>query len=56
MASIKNFILCNNEQEQIMQFGRTGNNDFYLDVQWPLSLFQAFAIALSSFDSKPGCD
>ena len=56
MASIKNFILCNNEQEQIMQFGRTGNNDFYLDVQWPLSLFQAFAIALSSFDSKLGCD
>ena len=56
MASVKNFILCNNEQEQIMQFGRTGNNDFYLDVQWPLSLFQAFAIALSSFDSKLGCD
>mmetsp|Transcript_11254 Transcript_11254/g.27673 ORF Transcript_11254/g.27673 Transcript_11254/m.27673 type:complete len:658 (-) Transcript_11254:359-2332(-) len=58
MASVKNFQLCekNDEQEQIMQFGRVGKDEFSLDVQWPMSLFQAFAVALSSFDSKLGCD
>lgn len=58
MASVKNFQLCaqNEEQEQIMQFGRVGKEEFTLDVQWPMSLYQAFAIALSSFDSKLGCD
>ena len=41
-----------------LQFGRTGKDEFILDVKWPLSPFQAFALALSSFDSqgKVGCD
>ena len=57
MASVKNFQLINKEDdEKIMQFGRIGNNDFHLDVKWPMSLYQAFAVALSSFDSKLGCD
>ena len=58
MASVKNFQLCeqNDEQDQIMQFGRIGKDEFSLDVQWPMSLFQAFAVALSSFDAKLGCD
>ncbi len=56
MASVKNFQLWTHEEQQIMQFGRTGNDEFSLDVQWPMSLFQAFAVALSSFDSKLGCD
>lgn len=58
MASVKNFQLCgqDDEQNQIMQFGRIGKDEFSLDVQWPMSLFQAFAISLSSFDSKLGCD
>merc|ERR1712127_455387 len=57
-ASVKNFQLCDqdDEQGQIMQFGRTGKDEFSLDVQWPMSLYQAFAVALSSFDSKLGCD
>jgi len=58
MASVKNFQLCtqNDEQHIIMQFGRIDKEEFSLEVQWPMSLFQAFAAALSSFDSKLGCD
>ena len=56
MASVKNFQLCDDDALQIMQFGRIGKEDFHLDVKWPMSLFQAFAVALSSFDSKLGCD
>jgi tubby-related protein 1 len=57
MASVKNFQLCTHDNEkQIMQFGRVGDNEFILDVRWPMSLLQAFSIALSSFDSKLGCD
>ncbi len=59
MASVKNFQLINQgegEKNVTMQFGRTGNNEFIMDVQWPMSLFQAFAIALSSCDSKLACD
>jgi hypothetical protein len=58
MASVKNFQLCtqNDEQRIIMQFGRIDKDEFSLEVQWPMSLFQAFAVALSSFDSKLGCD
>jgi len=57
-ASVKNFQLVrqDDEKEQIMQFGRTEKEEFSLDVQWPMSLHQAFAVALSSFDSKLGCD
>jgi len=57
-ASVKNFQLYEqkDEQNQFMQFGRTGKDEFSLDVQWPMSLYQAFAVALSSFDSKLGCD
>ena len=58
MASVKNFQLCTRDDDckQIMQFGRVGDDEFNLDVQWPMSLLQAFSIALSSFDSKLGCD
>jgi tubby-related protein 1 len=56
MASVKNFQLCTHDGKQIMQFGRVGDDEFNLDMQWPMSLFQAFSVALSSFDSKLGCD
>lgn len=36
----------------VMQFGRISNNEFTCDVAYPLSILQAFSIALSSFDSK----
>lgn len=39
-----------------LQFGRVSNTQFSCDVSWPLSLLQAFAIALSSFDSKLACE
>ena len=58
-ASVKNFQLVNDDDEKgdvCLQFGRTGKDEFILDVGWPLSLFQGFALALSSFDSKVGCD
>jgi tubby-related protein 1 len=56
MASVKNFQLVDGKGNMCLQFGRTGKDEFILDVQWPLSPFQAFAVALSSFDSKVGCD
>lgn len=62
MASVKNFQLINstvkgNANDNVtMQFGRTGDNEFIMDIQWPMSVFQAFAIALSSCDSKLACD
>lgn len=59
MASVKNFQLIEadgDNEKVIMQFGRTGKDEFSMDVQWPMSLFQAFAISLSSCDSKLACD
>jgi tubby-related protein 1 len=58
MASVKNFQLCDPEEPEdvSLQFGRVGKEDFNMDVKWPLSPFQAFAITLSSFDSKIACD
>lgn len=40
----------------VMQFGRVSNHEFACDVAYPLSILQAFAIALSSFDSKLACE
>lgn len=60
MASVKNFQLVDpNENEQdavILQFGRVGKDQFTMDMQWPMSPYQAFAITMSSFDSKIACD
>ncbi|PSS31330.1 Tubby-like F-box protein [Actinidia chinensis var. chinensis] len=67
VASVKNFQLvaaaepCQNvpaaEQEKvILQFGKIGKDIFTMDYCYPLSAFQAFAICLSSFDTKPACE
>lgn len=40
----------------VMQFGRVSNHEFTCDVTYPLSILQAFSIALSSFDSKLACE
>lgn len=58
MESVKNFQLIDeSDQEKIyLQLGRTGKDEFILDLQWPISPLHAFAFALSSFDSKLGCD
>ena len=55
VASVKNFQLCDrNEQDHIMlQFGRIeGRHSFTMDFQYPLTAVQAFAIAISSLQSK----
>ena len=59
IPSIKNFQLENAEGEVVMQFGRVGKDVFTMDfkvgaVVWsdaksPLTLFQAFCIALTRF-------
>ncbi|CAH9146989.1 unnamed protein product [Cuscuta epithymum] len=71
VASVKNFQLVaaidpsnNNsnsipagEQEKvILQFGKIGKDIFTMDYCYPLSAFQAFAICLSSFDTKLACE
>jgi len=56
MASVKNFQLVrpSDHDRIILQFGRVGDAEFTMDFQWPLSPYQAFAIALSCFDTKCG--
>ena len=55
VASVKNFQLCDkNDQDHIMlQFGRIqGRHSFTMDYQHPLTAVQAFAVAISSLQSK----
>jgi len=40
------------KEHLIMQFGRMSANEFFCDFRYPLSLMQAFGIALSAFDSR----
>ncbi|CAK9147372.1 unnamed protein product [Ilex paraguariensis] len=40
----------------ILQFGKVGKDLFTMDYRYPLSAFQAFAICLSSFDTKLACE
>ena len=39
-----------------MQFGRVSEDVFTMDFNYPVSAVQAFAITLSSFDSKLACE
>ncbi|KAG7397348.1 hypothetical protein PHYBOEH_000860 [Phytophthora boehmeriae] len=57
MASVKNFQLVTPEDQEtvVLQFGRVGKDLFTMDFRWPLCPLQAFAITLSSFDSKLAC-
>ncbi|ESQ50624.1 hypothetical protein EUTSA_v10022721mg [Eutrema salsugineum] len=67
VASVKNFQLVadidpslNAPPEEhdrvILQFGKIGKDIFTMDYRYPLSAFQAFAICISSFDTKPACE
>ncbi|XP_024357068.1 tubby-like F-box protein 3 [Physcomitrium patens] len=40
----------------LLQFGKIGKDMFTMDYRYPLSAFQAFAICLSSFDTKLACE
>lgn len=57
-ASVKNFQLINSADSDTvyLQFGRVGKEVFNLDFRHPISPFQAFAMCLSSFDYKLGCE
>lgn len=57
-ASVKNFqIVHDNDVDYIvMQFGRVAEDVFTMDFRYPMCALQAFAIALSSFDSKLACE
>ena len=63
-ASIKNFILiqdCKSAEEEekaqnVIIFGKIDENTFALEFWHPLSLFQAFGIAMSEFDFKLKCE
>lgn len=52
--SKKNFQLTDDfdEKRVYLQFGRNGKEAFNLDVSYPFSIYQAFAICLSAFDYK----
>ncbi|CAI9116765.1 OLC1v1018001C1 [Oldenlandia corymbosa var. corymbosa] len=67
VASVKNFQLVaaiepsealpvEELDKVILQFGKIGKDIFTMDYRYPLSAFQAFAICLSSFDTKPACE
>ncbi|XP_071701273.1 tubby-like F-box protein 10 [Rutidosis leptorrhynchoides] len=69
IASVKNFQLIASppgagtsqppppdHDKVILQFGKVGKDMFTMDYRYPLSAFQAFAICLSSFDTKLACE
>ncbi|XP_022764484.1 tubby-like F-box protein 5 [Durio zibethinus] len=67
VASVKNFqlvaavepsqnVTVTEQEKVILQFGKIGKDIFTMDYHYPLSAFQAFAICLSSFDTKPVCE
>lgn len=58
MASVKNFQLVTPEDQEnvVLQFGRVGKDLFTMDFRAPLCPLQAFAVTLSSFDSKLACE
>ena len=39
-----------------MIFGKLGDNEFRMDIGYPLSPFIGLGIALSAFGSKIGCE
>ncbi|XP_017775648.1 PREDICTED: protein king tubby [Nicrophorus vespilloides] len=57
-ASVKNFQIVHDSDNEyvVMQFGRIAEDIFTMDYRYPMCALQAFAIALSSFDSKLACE
>ncbi len=57
LPSVKNFVITDaDEKENYIIFGRVDEQLFNLDVKWPFSLYQAFAISMTSIASKYGCE
>jgi hypothetical protein len=57
-ASVKNFQLTSSSDPDTvyLQFGKVGKDAFNVDFRHPISPFQAFAICLTAFDYKLGCE
>jgi len=57
-ASVKNFQLVNASDPDTvyLQFGKVGKDAFNIDFRFPISPFQAFALALTAFEYKLGCE
>lgn len=54
--SNKNFILVESEaEEEVAIFGKVATDLYTLSVKWPLSVFQAFGLAIASVAYKVGC-
>lgn len=51
-----NILLLHAADYIVMQFGRVAEDIFTMDYNYPMCALQAFAIALSSFDSKLACE
>lgn len=53
-ASVKNFLLVTKEDpdHDSILFGKKENDEFNVDVQYPMSFFQAFAVCLSAIYAK----
>lgn len=52
MPSKANFIISDQKDKQCLLFGKRKENVFILEVGFPFSLFEAFAIAVSNLDHK----
>jgi len=50
------FLLNELVNEIILQFGKINEETYIMDFQYPLSIFQAFAICISSLASKNICE
>jgi hypothetical protein len=57
-ASVKNFQLVSSSDPDtvFLQFGKVGKDAFNVDFRHPMSPFQAFAICLTAFEYKLGCE
>ncbi|KAL3648886.1 Tubby-like F-box protein 6 [Castilleja foliolosa] len=56
VASLENGVAGPEHDKVILQFGKVGKDVFTMDYRYPISAFQAFAICLSSFDTKIACE
>jgi len=54
MPSVKNTIVhgVRKDKHRIWLFGKTGENEFNVDMAWPLSPVQAFGFAIATLHSK----
>lgn len=55
-SSVKNFQLCSPHSEDpdevVLQFGRVGKHKFNMDLRYPMSPIQAFAVCVACLDGK----